>query len=181
MDFHLLCWFERHCIIKRHIQNGFPVWGAFMFPTSLLRRETEQEGIKLDRNSNFWGNIICLFNSHSMAASWGPMIIFICMIIFKWTISISFYLIFIFHLYFYIFQGRTNWKRLQTKATVVRVLARSLLLHKKKNHQHNWTLKYRKCNFDSFFRKEPEVPPEKVGWSNVCFSNYNWSMINCTV
>ena len=71
---HLLCWFKR--IIKRHIQNGFPVWGAFMFPTSLLRRETEQEGIKLDRNSNFWGNIICLFNSHSMAASRGPMMIF---------------------------------------------------------------------------------------------------------
>ena len=76
---------ERHCIIKRHIQNGFPVWAAFMFPTSLLRRETEQEGIKLDRNSNFWGNIICLFNSHSMAASWGPMMILKCMIIFRWA------------------------------------------------------------------------------------------------
>ena len=167
---------ERHCIIKRHIQNGFPVWGAFMFPTSLSRRETEQEGIKLDRNSNFWGNIICLFNSHSMAASRGPMMIF------KWVFHGPFLFHFIKFLYFYISQGRTNWKRLQTKATVVRVLARSLLLlHKKKNHQHNWTLKYRKCNFDSFFRKEPEVPPEKVGWSNVCFSNYNWSMINCTV
>ena len=44
---HLLCWFKR--IIKRHIQNGFPVCVEFMFPVPHLKIETER-GIKLDHN-----------------------------------------------------------------------------------------------------------------------------------
>ena len=93
------------------------------------------------------------------------------------------HLIFVVHLYFYIFQGCTNWKRLQTKATVVRVLARSLLLlHKKKNHQHSWNIENIILTHSS--ERSPRCPRRRLvdpmfvfqittdRWSTVLFNHH---------